>query len=286
MAHAMNSRRLTPLSRPHRVSAPHVVRPRPQSSLLVRSEPIDGVSLRTIGSMDEPVALGTTDADSQDEYQVTGEDDVAYYLEDGEYTEDGEYVETDADMSEPDLEELLAEGGADLSLERVTRVFPFELDNFQKKSVEKLLEGYSVVVCAPTGAGKTAIAEAAAAATLARGMRVIYTTPLKALSNQKLLETRKRFGHDRCGLQTGDTSLNTEAAIVVMTTEILRNIMYRTAETVDENPAIVMMTSEILLNIMYRTAETVDDNPESMSSTREARLGDVRFNMLDGMLKL
>jgi superfamily II RNA helicase len=83
------------------------------------------------------------------------------------------------------------------------------------------------VVCYLPGAGKTAIAEAAAAATLARGQRVIYTTPLKALSNQKLLETAARFGSSRCGLQTGDTSLNTDADIVVMTTEILRNIMYR-----------------------------------------------------------
>lgn len=58
---------------------------------------------------------------------------------------------------------------------------------------------------------------------------------MQALSNQKLLETRKRFGTARCGLQTGDTSLNTEADIVIMTTEILRNIMYRTAEMTEEN---------------------------------------------------
>ena len=68
--------------------------------------------------------------------------------------------------------------------------------------------GLSVVVCAPTGAGKTAIAEAAAVAVLARGQRVIYTTPLKALSNQKLHEMRERFGAARVGLQTGDGSLN------------------------------------------------------------------------------
>ena len=65
-----------------------------------------------------------------------------------------------------------------------------------------------MVVCAPTGAGKTAIAEAAAVVVLARGQRVIYTTPLKALSNQKLHEMRQRFGADRVGLQTGDGSLN------------------------------------------------------------------------------
>jgi len=59
------------------------------------------------------------------------------------------------------------------------QVFPYPLDDFQKEALQKLLDGMSVVVCAPTGAGKTAIAEAAAAATLARGLRVVYTTPLK-----------------------------------------------------------------------------------------------------------
>lgn len=63
---------------------------------------------------------------------------------------------------------------------------------------------------------------------MSRGQRVIYTTPLKALSNQKLYEMRMRFGSDRVGLQTGDATLNVDRDIVVMTTEILRNIMYRT----------------------------------------------------------
>ncbi len=80
---------------------------------------------------------------------------------------------------EPALESLLAEGGSDLSVERICAMFPFPLDAFQRKALESFLAGNSVVVCAPTGAGKTAIAEAAAAATLARGQRVIYTTPLK-----------------------------------------------------------------------------------------------------------
>lgn len=66
---------------------------------------------------------------------------------------------------------------------------------------------------------------------LCRGQRVIYTTPLKALSNQKLYEMRLRFGSDMVGLQTGDASLNVDSSIVVMTTEVLRNIMYRTDAT-------------------------------------------------------
>ncbi|KAG2495596.1 hypothetical protein HYH03_006196 [Edaphochlamys debaryana] len=157
---------------------------------------------------------------------------------------------------EPALEALLAEGGADLSAARICSIFPFPLDTFQRRALELFLEGASVVVCAPTGAGKTAIAEAAAAAALARGQRVIYTTPLKALSNQKLFETRRRFGHARCGLQTGDVSLNADADIVVMTTEILRNIMYRTAELAEENNT-------------------------GSGSTREARLGNVGLIVLD-----
>ncbi|KXZ44081.1 hypothetical protein GPECTOR_74g695 [Gonium pectorale] len=157
---------------------------------------------------------------------------------------------------EPALEALLAEGGSDLSADRIASVFPFPLDAFQRRALELFLEGRSVVVCAPTGAGKTAIAEAAAAAVLARGQRVIYTTPLKALSNQKLFETRRRFGGARCGLQTGDASLNPDADIVVMTTEILRNIMYRTAELAEENNT-------------------------GSGSTREARLGDVGLIVLD-----
>lgn len=67
-----------------------------------------------------------------------------------------------------------------------------------------------------------------------RGQRVIYTTPLKALSNQKLFEMRERFGTDRVGLSTGDASIQTDSAIMVMTTEILRNIMYRTEEEAED----------------------------------------------------
>lgn len=68
-----------------------------------------------------------------------------------------------------------------------------------------------------------------------RGQRVIYTTPLKALSNQKLFEMRERFGTDRVGLSTGDASIQTDSAIMVMTTEILRNIMYRTEEQAEDS---------------------------------------------------
>ena len=111
--------------------------------------------------------------------------------------------------------------------------FRFALDDFQEEAFRHLLCGRNVVVCAPTGAGKTAIAEAAATHILEQGGKVIYTTPLKALSNQKMLEMRERFGVDAAGLQTGDASINPDGSVVVMTTEILRNILYRVEEEVD-----------------------------------------------------
>ncbi|WP_016952053.1 RNA helicase [Anabaena sp. PCC 7108] len=107
-------------------------------------------------------------------------------------------------------------------------VFPFELDQFQQEAIASLNAGRSVVVCAPTGSGKTLIGEYAIYRALSRGKRVFYTTPLKALSNQKLRDFREKFGFDQVGLLTGDASVNRDAPILVMTTEIFRNMLYGT----------------------------------------------------------
>lgn len=107
-------------------------------------------------------------------------------------------------------------------------VFPFELDQFQNHAIASLNAGRSVVVCAPTGSGKTLVGEYAIYRALARGKRVFYTTPLKALSNQKLRDFRSEFGFDLVGLLTGDASINRDAPILVMTTEIFRNMLYGT----------------------------------------------------------
>lgn len=107
-------------------------------------------------------------------------------------------------------------------------VFSFELDRFQHDAINSLNAGHSVVVCAPTGSGKTLIGEYAIYRAMARGKRVFYTTPLKALSNQKLRDFRSEFGFDSVGLLTGDVSINRDAPILVMTTEIFRNMLYGT----------------------------------------------------------
>jgi len=110
----------------------------------------------------------------------------------------------------------------------INTLFPFALDNFQKDAIRALDAGKSVVVCAPTGSGKTLIGEYSIHQALARGGRVFYTTPLKALSNQKLRDFRAQFGTDQVGLLTGDISINRDAPILVMTTEIFRNMLYGT----------------------------------------------------------
>ena len=106
--------------------------------------------------------------------------------------------------------------------------FPFELDEFQKKACEYIDDSKSVVVCAPTGAGKTVIAQHAIHRALEQGKRIFYTTPLKALSNQKYYDFGEKYGVDKVGLLTGDRAINRNAQIVVMTTEVFRNMLYGT----------------------------------------------------------
>ena len=110
-------------------------------------------------------------------------------------------------------------------------LFPFELDEFQKNAIAALAAGKSVVICAPTGSGKTLIGEYSIHRALKHGKRVFYTTPLKALSNQKFRDFQEQFGAgdpNKIGLLTGDIIVNPNAAVVVMTTEIFRNMLYET----------------------------------------------------------
>ena len=105
------------------------------------------------------------------------------------------------------------------------KTYPFTLDDFQKLSVSCIGQNESVLVSAHTSAGKTAVAEYAIASALKHNQRVIYTSPIKALSNQKYRDLMEQF-HD-VGLITGDITINEEASCLVMTTEILRNMLYR-----------------------------------------------------------
>jgi ATP-dependent RNA helicase HelY len=107
-----------------------------------------------------------------------------------------------------------------------TAQLPFTLDDFQVRACQALENGHGVLVCAPTGAGKTVVGEFAVYLALAAGGKCFYTTPIKALSNQKHNDLVRRYGPDKIGLLTGDQSINGDADVVVMTTEVLRNMLY------------------------------------------------------------
>src|ERR1700744_6615149 len=111
-------------------------------------------------------------------------------------------------------------------LARFAAELAFGLDSFQQQACSALESGHGVLVCAPTGAGKTVVGEFAVHLALASGGKCFSTTPLTALSNQKHNDFVARYGKDQIGLLTGDVSVNADAPVVVMTTEVLRNMLY------------------------------------------------------------
>jgi ATP-dependent RNA helicase HelY len=124
--------------------------------------------------------------------------------------------------------------------EEFARQFPFELDAFQLEAIDAVDAGMSTLVAAPTGSGKTVVAEYAIERALDRGGKTFYTTPLKALSNQKFGDLVAKHGAASVGLLTGDNSINSEAPVVVMTTEVLRNMLYERSSTLTGLLSVVM----------------------------------------------
>lgn len=124
--------------------------------------------------------------------------------------------------------------------QKFSESFPFELDPFQIEACHALENGKGVLVAAPTGAGKTIIGEFAVDLVINSGGKCFYTTPIKALSNQKFTELCIKYGESKIGLLTGDISINSEAQIVVMTTEVLRNMIYSNSKTIDDLKYVVM----------------------------------------------
>src|SRR5665811_531933 len=116
-------------------------------------------------------------------------------------------------------------------IDAFAKSYDFPLDDFQLRACQAVAVGQGVLLAAPTGAGKTIVGEFAVFMALATGRKAFYTTPIKALSNQKYADLVRRHGVDKVGLLTGDSSINGEAPVVVMTTEVLRNMMYAGSAT-------------------------------------------------------
>lgn len=129
---------------------------------------------------------------------------------------------------------------SDQALAAFTAGYPFALDDYQLEACQKVAAGEGVLVAAPTGAGKTVVGEFAVHLALASGRKCFYTTPIKALSNQKYHDLCARHGEEAVGLLTGDTTINGEAPVVVMTTEVLRNMIYAGSPTLTNLGFVVM----------------------------------------------
>src|SRR5215468_1332770 len=131
-----------------------------------------------------------------------------------------------------------AEDGPELT--RFQALYDFSFDEFQLRACRALIEGHGVLVAAPTGSGKTVVGEFAVHLALAEGRKCFYTTPIKALSNQKYGDLVRRYGTGSVGLLTGDNTINGEAPIVVMTTEVLRNMIYAESPTLEGLGVVVL----------------------------------------------
>src|SRR6266545_3649029 len=147
------------------------------------------------------------------------------------------------------------------------QLYDFPLDEFQVSACNELEEGRGVLVAAPTGSGKTIVGEFAVHLALETGRKCFYTTPIKALSNQKYNDLVRRYGADRVGLLTGDNSVNGEAPVVVMTTEVLRNMLYAGSRTLLGLGFVVMDEVHYLADRMRGAVweEVIIHLPESVS---------------------
>ncbi|XP_020578336.1 DExH-box ATP-dependent RNA helicase DExH15 chloroplastic isoform X2 [Phalaenopsis equestris] len=248
-----------------------VARP-PLSVTLFSIRPSSGREQQFFELEDEDEA----EEDEEDDEDVAAEEYVNGVLATGAFSEDVyEYTESEEEEVEvrvevqhsagsltqynhhtwQRVERLITEvrefGEEIIDFDELAGVYDFPIDKFQRLAIQAFLRGSSVVVSAPTSSGKTLIAEASAMATVAKGRRLFYTTPLKALSNQKYRDFRKSFGENRVGLLTGDSSINKDASILIMTTEILRNMMYQSVGMVSSGSKLFDVDVVVLDEVHY-----------------------------------
>ncbi|CAA0834735.1 DEAD-box ATP-dependent RNA helicase ISE2-chloroplastic [Striga hermonthica] len=195
----------------------------------------------------EPVSADIQDDSEQEEDDEDDEENAGV----GVSGRDSRYEEFKWQRVERFRNEVREFGKDIIDVEELASVYNFRIDKFQRLAIQAFLRGSSVVVSAPTSSGKTLIAESAAVATVARGRRLFYTTPLKALSNQKFRDFRETFGDANVGLLTGDSAVNKDAHILIMTTEILRNMLYQSVGMDSSESALAHVDVIVLDEVHY-----------------------------------
>ena len=162
--------------------------------------------------------------------------------------------------------------------------FPFELSNFQKYAIESIVEGNHVLVTAHTGSGKTLPAEFAIEYFVSKGKKVIYTSPIKALSNQKFYEFTKKFPHISFGILTGDIKSNPEADVLIMTTEILQNTLYKknamSMTTTSASPPSLPLTTTFDMDLNNELACVIFDEVHYINDPDRGKVWEETIMML------
>ena len=179
-----------------------------------------------------------SDHDEEDKNQKEDKDEEneSEESEDPQEKENEIIIKEDFQERNKKMQKWAIEDDLDISafskIENPPITFPFELDEFQKRSILRLENHENVLVCAHTSSGKTVVAEYGIALGKRNGKRVLYTSPIKALSNQKYREFKKKFGD--VGILTGDVSINPDAQCLIMTTEILQSSLYKNSELLNQ----------------------------------------------------
>ncbi len=146
-----------------------------------------------------------------------------------------------------------------VNIDDIETPFSFKLDNFQKYAIKAIHNHENVLVCAKTGSGKTLVAEFQIYQSLKKGKRVFYTTPIKSLSNQKFHDLKKIYGAEKVGIITGDIKFQPQADIVIMTTEILRNLLYKENSSTNSYGLTAGMSMEGLDAVIFDEVHYIND---------------------------
>ena len=137
--------------------------------------------------------------------------------------------------------------------------YPYPLDPFQQHALKAICQEENVLVTAKTGSGKTLVGEVQIAYSLKKGMRVFYTTPIKSLSNQKFKDLKKQFGDGNVGIMTGDIKFCPDAEVVIMTTEILRNLLYKRDSTTKDLGITASLSCDRLDAVIFDECHYIND---------------------------